>query len=127
MAEDLAKDLAEDSASVRLIEATLGAGKPVTLVCHAPGMLRHARAPGGKPLVAGRDVTGFTDTGAAAVGLTGVVPVLVEDALKRNGGRFTKAGDWEPCVVADGLPITGQNPASSGPPAERHLARLAHG
>jgi putative intracellular protease/amidase len=120
-------DLAEDPASIELIETTLRAGKPVTLVCHAPGVLRHAKTPDGKPLVEGKDVTGFTDTEEEAVGLTQVVPFLVEDELKRNGGKFTKAGDWAPYVVADGLLITGQNPASSGPAAERLLERLANG
>ncbi|GJE50486.1 Protein/nucleic acid deglycase HchA [Methylobacterium tardum] len=118
-------DLAEDPASVRLIETTLKAGRPVTLVCHAPGVLRHAKAPDGRPLVDGKAVTGFTNTEEEAVGLTQVVPFLVEDELKRNGGRFSKAGDWEPYVVADGLLITGQNPASSGPAAERLLGLLA--
>ncbi|KQP31743.1 dimethylallyltransferase [Methylobacterium sp. Leaf104] len=117
-------DLAEDPTSVRLIESTLQAGKPVTLVCHAPGVLRHAKTPDGAPLVAGKAVTGFTNTEEEAVGLTAVVPFLVEDELKRNGGTFSKAGDWAPYVVADGLLITGQNPASSGPAAERLLAML---
>ncbi len=117
-------DLAEDPASIKLIEKTLRAGKPVTLVCHAPGVLRHAKAADGKPLVEGKAVTGFTNTEEEAVGLTEVVPFLVEDELKRNGGKFSKAGDWEPYVLADGLLITGQNPASSGPAAERLLAHL---
>jgi putative intracellular protease/amidase len=120
-------DLAEDPASIRLIEATLGAGKPVALVCHAPGVLRHAKAADGKPLVEGRDVTGFTNSEEEAVGLTQVVPFLVEDELKRNGGRFSKVGDFEPYVVSDGDLITGQNPASSGPAAKRLLERLANG
>lgn len=120
-------DLAEDPASVRLIETTLRVGRPVTLVCHAPGVLRHAKAPDGRPLVDGKAVTGFTNTEEEAVGLTQVVPFLVEDELKRNGGRFSKAGDWETYVVADGLLITGQNPASSGPAAERLLDQLANG
>ncbi|MGU3359369.1 type 1 glutamine amidotransferase domain-containing protein [Methylobacterium sp. M6A4_1b] len=118
-------DLAEDPTSVRLIESTLRAGKPVTLVCHAPGVLRHAKTPDGAALVSGKSVTGFTNTEEEAVGLTEIVPFLVEDELKRNGGTFSKAGDWEPYVVADGLLITGQNPASSGPAAERLLALLA--
>ncbi|MFH6787188.1 MULTISPECIES: type 1 glutamine amidotransferase domain-containing protein [Methylobacterium] len=118
-------DLAEDPASIRLIETTLRAGKPVTLVCHAPGVLRHAKTPDGKPLVEGKDVTGFTNTEEEAVGLTEIVPFLVEDELKRNGGRFARGGDWAPYVVADGLLITGQNPASSGPAAERLLGLLA--
>ncbi|MFC5555975.1 type 1 glutamine amidotransferase domain-containing protein, partial [Methylobacterium iners] len=120
-------DLAEDPASIRLIEATLGAGKPVALVCHAPGVLRHAKAPDGKPLVEGRNVSGFTNSEEEAVGLTQVVPFLVEDELKRNGGRFSKVGDFEPYVVSDGDLITGQNPASSGPAAKRLLERLANG
>ncbi|MHC2108930.1 type 1 glutamine amidotransferase domain-containing protein [Methylobacterium sp. CM6246] len=117
-------DLAEDPASIRLIETTLRAGKPVALVCHAPGVLRHAEAPDGTPLVAGKAVTGFTNTEEEAVGLTAVVPFLVEDELKRNGGLFSKAGDWQPYVVGDGLLITGQNPASSRPAAERLKASL---
>ncbi|XYD06946.1 type 1 glutamine amidotransferase domain-containing protein [Methylobacterium sp. NMS12] len=120
-------DLAEDAASIKLIETTLAAGKPVTLVCHAPGVLRHVKTADGKPLVEGKDVTGFTNSEEEAVGLTAVVPFLVEDELKRNGGRFSKLGDWQPYVVADGLLITGQNPASSGPAAERLLEQLANG
>lgn len=119
-------DLAEDPASITLIETTLGAGKPVALVCHAPGVLRHAKSPDGTPLVQGKAVTGFTNSEEEAVGLTEVVPFLVEDELRRNGGRFSKLGDWAPHVVTDGLLITGQNPASSGPAAERLLERLAN-
>ena len=119
-------DLAEDLTSIKLIEMTLGAGKPLALVCHAPGVLRHAKAPDGKPLVEGRNVTGFTNTEEEAVGLTQVVPFLVEDELKRNGGLYAKGADWEPFVVTDGLLITGQNPASSGPAAECLVARLAN-
>lgn len=119
-------DLAEDPASIRLIETTLRAGKPIALVCHAPGVLRHAKAPGGKPLVEGKAVTGFTNTEEEAVGLTAVVPFLVEDELKRKGGLYSKAADWQPYVVEDRLLITGQNPASSGPTAERLRKVLDH-
>ncbi|RBQ18001.1 type 1 glutamine amidotransferase domain-containing protein [Spongiactinospora rosea] len=118
-------DLAEDADSTRLIEATLRSGKPLALVCHAPGVLRHAVKPDGTPLVRGRRVTGFTNSEEAAVQLTGVVPFLVEDELVRLGGDFSKAGDWEPYVLQDGLLITGQNPASSGPAADA-LLKLVH-
>jgi putative intracellular protease/amidase len=111
-------DLAEDQNSVKLIETMLRAGKPVALVCHAPGALRHVKTPDGKPLVQGKKVTGFTNTEEEAVGLTKVVPFLVEDDLKSKGGIFSKAGDWQPYVLTDGLLITGQNPASSGPAAK---------
>ncbi|GBD49560.1 type 1 glutamine amidotransferase domain-containing protein [Methylopila sp. Yamaguchi] len=118
-------DLAENPRSIALIEATFAAGKPVALVCHAPGALRHAQADDGKPLVEGRNVTGFTNTEEEAVGLTGVVPFLVEDELKRNGGLFSRGADWQPYVAQDGLLITGQNPASSAPTARALIKELA--
>jgi putative intracellular protease/amidase len=117
-------DLAEDKASIALIEATLAAGKPTAFVCHAPGVLRHAKTPGGAPVVKGKSVTGFTNTEEAAVGLTKIVPFLVEDMLKEHGGNYTKLGDWQAHVVTDGLLITGQNPASSEPAAKALLEKL---
>ncbi|WP_377848579.1 type 1 glutamine amidotransferase domain-containing protein [Bosea sp. UC22_33] len=120
-------DLAEDRKSIALIEETIAAGKPVALVCHAPGVLRHVLAADGGPLVQGRSVTGFTNTEEEAVGLTAIVPFLVEDELKRNGGLFSRGADWQPYVVPDGLLITGQNPASSAPAAEALIKQLAAG
>jgi putative intracellular protease/amidase len=106
-------DLAEDSDSRNIIETTLRSGKPVALVCHAPGVLRHVTDEDGAPLVRGRQVTGFANTEEDGVGLTEVVPFLVEDELKANGGVYSKGPDWGSYVVRDGLLITGQNPASS--------------
>jgi len=117
-------DLAEDQNSIKLIESFLAAHKPVALVCHAPGALRHVKTPDGKALVQGKKVTGFTDTEEEAVGLTKVVPFLVEDELKAKGGIFSKTEDWGVHVVTDGLLITGQNPASSGPAAKVLLKTL---
>ena len=117
-------DLAEDPTSIALLEAMLAAGKPVAAVCHAPGVLRHVKSADGKPLVQGKSVTGFTNTEEEAVGLSEVVPFLVEDMLKKNGGNYSKGGDWQPYVVSDGLLITGQNPASSEPAAEALLKML---
>ncbi|UJW31593.1 type 1 glutamine amidotransferase domain-containing protein [Saccharothrix sp. AJ9571] len=111
-------DLAENADSARLIETTLRSGKPLALVCHAPGVLRHAVDEDGTPLVRSKQVTGFTNSEEEAVQLTEVVPFLVEDELKHLGGVYSKGGDWEPYVVQDGLLITGQNPASSAPAAD---------
>lgn len=118
-------DLAEDRHSIALIESFIEAGKPVALVCHAPGVLRHVKASNGRPLVEGKQVTGFTNTEEDGVGLTEVVPFLVEDALKANGGRYSKGPDWGSYVVSDGLLITGQNPASSSEAAAALIAQLA--
>ncbi|WP_410631263.1 type 1 glutamine amidotransferase domain-containing protein [Amycolatopsis sp. cmx-4-83] len=117
-------DLAEDENSARLIETTLRSGKPVTLVCHAPGVLRHTTAEDGTPLVRGKKVTGFADTEEAAVQLTDIVPFLVEDELKKLGGVYSKTADWQSYVVRDGLLITGQNPASSAPAADALIELL---
>ncbi|MCI4678944.1 type 1 glutamine amidotransferase domain-containing protein [Rhodoblastus acidophilus] len=106
-------DLAEDKMSIALVEGALAADKPVAAVCHAPGILRHVRTPQGRSVVEGRKVTGFTNSEEQAVGLTAVVPFLVEDMLQANGGIYSRAGDWQPYVVVDGRLITGQNPASS--------------
>lgn len=117
-------DLAEDGNSIRLIEAFVATDRPVGAVCHAPGVLRHVRGADGKPLVSGRRVTGFTNSEEEAVGLTDVVPFLVEDMLIANGGHYEKGGDWGVHVVTDGKLVTGQNPASSEEAAKALLALL---
>lgn len=118
-------DLAEDRDSTGLIERMFAAGKPVAAVCHAPGVLRHARAASGAPLVQGKKVAGFTNTEEAAAQLTDVVPFLVEDMLRNHGGNYSKGADWQPYVVSDANLITGQNPASSEAAAHEVLRQLA--
>lgn len=118
-------DLTEDAHSVALIEAFNAAGKPFALVCHAPGVLRDVKGTDGLPLVKGRSVTGFTNSEEAGVGLTKIVPYLVEDVLKAKGGHFTAGPDWGSFTVQDGLLITGQNPGSSSEAAARLIAALA--
>jgi putative intracellular protease/amidase len=105
-------DLAESSDSIALIESFYNSGKPVALVCHSPGVLRHVTY-NGAPLVKGKRVTGFTNGEEEAVHLTHVVPFLVEDELKRLGAIFEKLPNWQPFSIVNGRLITGQNPASS--------------
>jgi len=118
-------DLAEDRTSIALIEKTVASGKPVALVCHAPGVLRHVKGVDGKPLVNGKAVTGFSNAEEEAVGLTKVVPFLVEDMLKANGGVYSSGADWQSHVAVDGLLITGQNPGSSEAAAHALLKQLS--
>ncbi len=106
-------DLAEDTTSIALIEAFLAAGKPTAFVCHAPGVLRHVKGADGRPLVEGKKVTGFANSEEEGVGLTDVVPFLVEDELKAKGGLYSRGPDWSSYVIQDGQLITGQNPGSS--------------
>lgn len=118
-------DLAESAESKAIIEGALSANKPVALVCHAPAVLKNVATREGDPIVKGRKVTGFTNEEEEAVGLTDVVPFLLEDVLKQQGGDFSKDGVFEPHVVRDGLLITGQNPPSSEPTAKKLLEVLA--
>ncbi len=117
-------DLAEDRASIALIEAFAAADKPIGAVCHAPAALRHVKTTDGAFLVKGRKVTGFSNTEEEGVGLTEVVPFLLEDVLKANGGDYSRGEDWNPHVVTDGKLVTGQNPASSEGAAEALLKLL---
>jgi putative intracellular protease/amidase len=116
-------DLAEDANSAALIVAFYTHNKPVGFVCHAPGVLKNVKI-NGEYLVKGKKVTGFANTEEAAVGLTNIVPFLLEDVLQKNGAIYSKTQDWHPYAVEDGLLITGQNPASSKLVAEKLLQQL---
>ncbi|PWN58135.1 type 1 glutamine amidotransferase domain-containing protein [Chryseobacterium viscerum] len=113
-------DLAEDKVSQDLIVDFYSNDKPVAFVCHAPGVLKDVNIDG-EYLVKGKNVTGFTNTEEEAVQLTEIVPFLVEDILKQNGGSYSKVEDWAPYAIVDGRLITGQNPASSEKVAEELL------
>lgn len=117
-------DLANSKASISLIESFVAADKPTGFVCHAPGVLRDVKNPDGSPLVAGKKLTGFSNSEEAAVQLTNIVPFLLEDELTKLGANYVKGDDWGPFVVAEGKLITGQNPASSTATARTLLAKL---
>lgn len=118
-------DLTHDSHSIALIEAFVLADKPVGAVCHAPAVLLNARGIDGEPLVKGRQVTGFANSEEDAVGLTEVVPFLLEDSLKDKGGIYSKGEDWASHVRVDGKLVTGQNPGSSEEAARALLKLLS--
>ena len=117
-------DLAESPDSIALIEAFYTSGKPVALVCHSPGVLRHVMYKG-EPLVQDKHVTGFTNGEEEEMHLSDVVPFLVEDELLRLGAIFEKRKNWDPYSITDGRLITGQNPASSTSAAKALLQLLA--
>ncbi|KKD00891.1 MULTISPECIES: type 1 glutamine amidotransferase domain-containing protein [Photobacterium] len=117
-------DLADDKDSIALIEQFYAQGKPVGAVCHGPAVFKSTRNAQGEPLVSGKRVTGFSNEEEAAVELTDIVPFLVEDMLKANGGLYVKKDNWQSHVVTDGLLITGQNPNSSQACAQSVLDAL---
>ena len=113
-------DLAESPESIALLEAFYNSGKPIALVCHSPGVLRHVTYKG-EPLVKGKRVTGFTNGEEEEMKLTKVVPFLVEDELLKLGAIFEKKANWQPFSIVDGRLVTGQNPASSTSAAQALL------
>lgn len=117
-------DLAEDTDSIKLIELFTRQNKPVGAVCHGPAVLRHPKNAEGLPLVTGQAVTGFSNEEEAAVNLTNIVPFLVEDMLKANGGIYSRAANWQSHVESNPLLVTGQNPASSEATAKALLTLL---
>jgi putative intracellular protease/amidase len=117
-------DLVSDADSIRLIEDFWASNKPVAAVCHAPAVLLNAKDSDGVLIVRGKEVTGFTNTEEAAVELTDIVPVLVEDALIERGAKFARGDDWAPFARQDGNLITGQNPASSEQAAKLLVSAL---
>lgn len=116
-------DLTKDKNSINLIKKFYNNNKPVAFVCHAPGVLKDVKV-NGDYLVKGKKVTGFSNAEEAAVGLTDVVPFLLEEVLQANGGIYSKTENWQPYAVEDGLLITGQNPASSKLVAQKLLEQL---
>jgi putative intracellular protease/amidase len=117
-------DLAEDKHSIKLIESFIAAGKTIAVVCHSTGALRHVKTPDGTLLVQGKEVTGFTNGEEEEVGLTKILPFLVEDEMLKLGATYSKKANWAPHVVNDGLLITGQNPHSSGSAAKTLMAAV---
>lgn len=117
-------DLATDKNSIQLIQDFYNNSKPIAFVCHAPAALVNVKDKNGKYLIDGKKVTGFTNTEEGAVGLTKVVPFLLEDKLKEHGGKYSQGSDWSSYVIEDGLLLTGQNPQSSEEVATKLLSKI---
>ena len=117
-------DLVDNTDSISLIESFVKEQKPVAAVCHASAAFLNVKDADGNVLVAGKKVTGFTNSEEAAVQLTDIVPFLVEDELIKKGGDYQKTDDWGVLALVDGLVITGQNPASSELAAKKLLTKL---
>ncbi|WP_349257897.1 type 1 glutamine amidotransferase domain-containing protein [Ohtaekwangia sp.] len=119
-------DLPDNKLSIQLIQTFYAQGKPVALVCHAPAALKNVVDKNGEPLVKGKKVTGYSNSEEVAGQSTDAVPFMLEDMLKEKGGLYSKANDWQPLAITDGLLITGQNPASAEPVAQEILKQLSH-
>jgi putative intracellular protease/amidase len=124
-------DLTEDPNSIKLIESFAAAKKPIAAVCHGPCVLLNTKGPSGKPLIAGAEVTGFSNVEEDQVQLSSAMPFMLETELaKVSGGHYVKAAEpWgEKVVVAKtevgGALITGQNPASATAVGEAILKAL---
>jgi len=97
----------------------------VAAVCHGPAALVNITLSDGSYLVDGKQISVFTNEEEAAVGLTEVVPFLLQTTLEQRGARNVGAANFQAQVSVDERLVTGQNPASAAPVAEQVLAVLA--
>ena len=118
-------DLASDDDVAKLTSKFHATAKPVGAVCHGPAALTRAVDEKGVSILKGKRVTGFTNTEEEAVGLTKIVPFLLEDKMTALGGTYQRGPDWASHVVVDGLLVTGQNPASSEDAARKLVGLLS--
>jgi putative intracellular protease/amidase len=102
----------------QIVSDFIAADKPVAAVCHGPAALVSAKGADGKPIIDGLEVSAFTNSEEAAVGLMDAVPFSLTDRLRELGAEVKTAADFEPYAIRDGLLITGQNPQSSEKVAE---------
>ena len=119
-------DLGDNAEVAKLINAFDTNQKPIGLVCHGVVALKGVETMNGSPFVKGKRVTSFTNSEEEAVGLTSIVPFLLEDALKDEGAIYVKRQDWSDFVVADGNLVTGQNPQSSVSAAQKTIELLTN-
>ncbi len=105
--------LTDNEHSLALLRAFDADQKLIGTVCHGVTALIKATNAANKPIVEGREVTGFTDSEEAAVVATEIVPFSVEQELGKVGATFKCANDWADYSIGDGHIITGQNPGSS--------------
>lgn len=117
-------DMPNSATLARMIASLFDAGKIVSAVCHGPAGLISAQRGDGRPLVEGKRLNSFTNSEEKALGLTNVVPFLLETRLRELGGRFESGPDWQPFAVRDGNLITGQNPMSAELLARRVIEAL---
>ena len=106
-------DLGDNPEVARLVNAFAKADNPIGLVCHGVVALKGVQTENGQAFVKGKTLTSFTNSEEEAVGLTEVVPFLLETALIEEGAVYHKGDDWSEFVIEDGNLVTGQNPQSS--------------
>jgi putative intracellular protease/amidase len=117
-------DLSSDENMKKIVEDFYSDKKIVSAVCHGPAGLLQATDRNGNSILKGKKITGFTNNEESAVGLTKTVPFSLENRMKELGGKFEKGQDFKPFVISDGQLITGQNPKSALPAAEKVIEIL---
>lgn len=117
-------DLSSDENMKKIVEDFYSDRKIVSAVCHGPAGLLQATDRNGNSILKGKKITGFTNNEESAVGLTKAVPFSLENRMKELGGKFEKGQNFKPFVISDGQLITGQNPKSALPAAEKVIEIL---
>ncbi|MCC7422269.1 MAG: type 1 glutamine amidotransferase domain-containing protein [Planctomycetaceae bacterium] len=107
----------------RVIRETYERQAVVGAVCHGPVSLLNVRLSDGRWLLAGKNISSFTNDEEENYAKADV-PFELESALVKQGAIFHKADPWQPFSIADGRLVTGQNPASAKGVAEKMIKLL---
>lgn len=116
-------DMPEHPLLKKVVKETYERGAVVGAVCHGPVSLLNVRLADGSYLLAGKNVSSFTNDEEENYAKVDV-PFLLESALTGQGAIFHKTDPWQPFSIADGNLVTGQNPASAKGVAEKMVALL---
>lgn len=119
-------DLPKDKALTALLGAQFDRDGIVAAVCHGPAVFANVRRADGRPLIAGKRVTGFTDEEEKTFGKKWVkeYPFLIETKFRDQGAIWEEAAMMLPKTIVDGKLITGQNPFSTAETAEAIVRAL---
>lgn len=113
-------DLPKDAALITLLERQQALSGVIAAVCHGPAAFIHVKAADGRPLLAGRQATGFTDEEEQLFGKKWAkeYPFWLETKAREQGALWQEAALMMPKTVVDGRLVTGQNPFSTTQVAE---------
>ncbi len=119
-------DFPNNKALQNISEQIYRQGGIVSAVCHGVGGLLPLQNENGKPLIAGRKVTGFANIEETLSGIKSQVPFSLQNELIERGANYKQAFiPFTSYVVSDDRIITGQNPQSSKEIAEAVVKRLS--
>lgn len=116
-------DMPEHPLLKKVIQETYERGAVVGAVCHGPVALLNVKLSDGSYLVAGKNISSFTNAEESNYAKADV-PFELETALVKQGAIFHQVEPWGANSLTDGKLVTGQNPASARGVGEKMVKLL---